>query len=362
MNKSGIAPLAGNITWKSDQIVNFKYTVKGQDGLNFIHRKDGFSDNGIENLFALYPDYTNEIKFTITNSLGYSRDSIIYISTPKLSIGMPDQSNIIVNAPTTINAKTNFLLLYIVKTLNSAFINDPTTQKPIIIDKFGKIRGFLDISGVLEMKPLPNGHFLYTSTNFNEIDLLGNVYHTITPPNACHHDFEILPNGNIIYTGEDQSINQTMQDKIYEIDYKNGTIVNTINLNNVFDPTRETLPTITKIDWLHNNSLCYDKTDNTLLLTARNQSLIAKIDMYSKKLSWMISDSSYWNSSLKSILLQPTGANFEYAYGEHSVRTSPNDHNKIIVFDNGNARSYTQPLTLAQSYSRLVEYTIDPTT
>jgi arylsulfate sulfotransferase len=253
--------------------------------------------------------------------------------------------------------------MYVVKTLNSAFLQDPITQKPIIIDKFGKIRGFLDITDVLEMKPLPNGHFLYyKSNNFNEIDLLGNVFHTITPPNPCHHDFEILPNGNIIYTGEDQSINQTMEDKIYEIDYQTGNIVNTINLFNVFDPARQTLPSTVDKDWLHNNSLCYDKTDNSLLLTARNQSLIAKIDMNSKKLFWMISDSSYWNTNLKPFLLKPIGSNFEFAYGEHSVRTSPYDHNKIIVFDNGNARSYTQPLTLAQSYSRLVEYTIDPIT
>jgi arylsulfate sulfotransferase len=38
----------------------------------------------------------------------------------------------------------------------------------------------------------------------------------------------------------------------------------------------------------------------------------------------------------------------------------PEDPNRILLFDNGNERSYDDPLLPVENYSRIVEYQIDP--
>ena len=367
MNPNGLTPLAGLINYKSDQPASFKYSIKGQDGEDYIHSIDSLKNNGTDALFGLYANYKNQITFTLTNIEGSSRDTTVFITTPKLSNNLPDPGNIIVNKVPTTNAKAQFFVLFPFKTVEWAFQSPDPGGYPLIIDKFGKIRGLLDISYVLDMKPLPNGHYLYCNNvgNFHEIDLLGNYYHSIPPPTNVHPDFDLLSNGNIIYTATNLSLRGTVEDIIYEIDYKTGAIKNTIDLFDLLDPYRKQLPGDPTgmsgvYDWFHNNSVFFDKRDNSLLVSGRSQSAVVKIDLATKKVKWILADSNYWEEPYKSLLLKPTGPNFSYSYGQHSAIASPNSSDQFIVFDNGNFRSYFTPLDPVNNYSRLVEYSVDP--
>jgi len=369
MNPNGLTPLAGLINYSSNQPVSFKYTIKGQDGEDYIHKIDSLKTSGTDALFGLYANYKNRINITLTNMEGSTFDTVINITTPKLAGYLPDVSNIIVNKMPTANAKAQFFVLFPFKTVDWAFQSPEPGGYPFIIDKFGKIRGFMDISYVLDMKMLPNGHYLYCNNigNFHEIDLLGNYYHSIPPPSDCHHDFDLLDNGNIIYTATNQKLRGTVEDIIYEIDYKTGAIKNTIDLFEILDPYRPQLPGDPTgmsgvYDWFHNNSIFVDKRDNSLLISGRSQSAVVKIDLSTKKVKWILSDSTYWNEPFKSLLLRPTGTNFSYTYGQHSAISSPNSSNQFMVFDNGNFRSYFTPLDPINNYSRLAEYTVDPIT
>lgn len=364
MNPNGLTPLAGLINYTSNQPASFKYTIKGQDGEDFSHKLDSLKTTGTDALFGLYANYKNQITVTLTNIEGSTFDTIINITSPKLPGNLPDISNIIVNKAPTANAKAGFFVVFPFKTVQWAFQSPEPGGYPFIIDKFGKIRGFMDISYVLDMKLLPNGHYLYCNNvgNFHEIDLLGNYYHSIHPPTNCHHDFDLLDNGNIIYTAENESLHGTIEDIIYEIDYKTGAIKNTIDLYTLLDPNRMQLPNTGDNDWFHNNSVFYDKRDNSLLVSGRSQSAVVKIDLASKSVKWILSDGTYWNEPYQSLLLKPTGSNFSYSYGQHSAIGSPNSFNQFMVFDNGNFRSYTNPLDPVNNYSRLAEYTVDPIT
>jgi arylsulfate sulfotransferase len=360
-----IAPLTRLLKYEADQEISFKYSVLGQDGEDFVKTSTGVTKLGEENVFGLYPDYANQIKCTITNTEGNSRDSIIVVKTVKLPDGVPEASDIKLNIATSKSAKTNFILSFPFKTLNGTFNGPAKTSFPVIIDKYGKIRGFLEIPFVQDMKLMPNGHYLLyrnDDDSFSEFDLMGKFYHGMKPEHTNHHDFELLPNGNIIYTGEDFNINATIEDKIYEVDYQSGRIINELNLYDLLDPSRQQLPFANDNDWLHMNSLAYDRSDNTVIFTARGQSLTAKVDMAKKKVVWMISDPTHWVAPWAAYLLKPSSTNFNYSYGLHSVRINPSNHNAMLVFDNGNARSYTNPMSLADSYSRMVEYTVNPAT
>lgn len=233
---------------------------------------------------------------------------------------------------------------------------------PIVLDNHGKVRWYMTVPFAMDMKPMRNGHFMayYYNYAFKEIDLFGKIYKEIVAENG-HHDFALLPNGNILYCGLDPSINNTDEDKIYEIDYRTGSVLKMINLYDILDPTRPQQPFIPNApgDWFHLNSLAYDALDNSIVITGRHQSAICKIDYATNQLRWIISDPANWKNPWSNYLLKPTNNNFEYAWGQHSVVLNPTDHNKMIVFDNGNARSYTNPMSAANSYSRLVEFTID---
>lgn len=365
LNPNNITPLAGILHVSADQPVKVEYSVKGQDGDDFIDRSSS-NDSGYVNMnvFGLYPNSNNVVKVFITNKEGSKTSQEVTIPTGTLPPEFPDSADIVVNKLDKANAKTGFILYFPSKTIGNRFNTPPNKFFPIVIDKFGKVRWYMTNPLVLDMKPMPNGHFLqyYYNNIFKEVDLMGNVYKEIYTPIVCHHDFLLLPNGNILFTGGDASVNQTEEDKIYELDYQTGVLVKAINLYAILDPTRKHLPLRVEPypgDWFHNNSLAYDSTDKSIIVSGRHQSTICKIDYTTNQLKWIISDPTNWILPYSNYLLQPEGNDFEYTWGQHSIVINPTDHNKLIVFDNGNARSYTNPATPINSYSRLAEFSIN---
>ncbi|MES2003283.1 MAG: aryl-sulfate sulfotransferase [Bacteroidota bacterium] len=362
LNPNKNTPLSGLLTATATEPVSISYSVKGQDGEDFtVQQPTTKLRNCRINLFGLYANSNNRVTVTITNAEGSMASKDLWVQTDPLPAAFPDSTDIVVNQVDTANGNTKFILYYPYRTIGSPFNSPGNMSYPIVIDRHGKVRWYMNNPFVLDMKPMPNGHFLqyYYGYLFREIDLMGNIYHEVTPPTNCHHDFQLLPNGNILYTGADLSVNGTDEDKIYEIDYQTGAIVKTFNLYTILDPQRPQQPFITSNDWFHNNSLTFDAQDNSIVLTGRSQSTICKIDYNSGQLKWMISSPDYWKAPLSNYLLQPVGPDFEYTWGQHCVVLNPADHNKLIVFDNGNGRSYTNPLTPPNSYSRIVEFSID---
>ena len=365
LNPGSLTPLAGLLSVSSSNPVSVAYTIKGMDGEDYIYQQTSMAKDNTLNVFGLYPNTINSVKVVITNKEGSMAYKYLSIATDALPAAFPPASDIVVNKLDTANAKTKFIVFYPYKTIGGQPFNSPGNMSyPIVLDRHGKVRWYLNTPFVLDMKPMPNGHFLlyYYNYIFREIDLMGNIYKEILPPVPCHHDFQLLPNGNIVYTGADPSINGTDEDKVYEINYQTGAVVKMINLYTVFDPARPQQPFIagSPNDWFHNNSLAYDASDNSLIVTGRHQSTICKIDYATNQIKWMISSPDYWNAPWSNYLLQPTGAGFEYTWGQHCVVINPNDHNKLMVFDNGNGRNYSNPLPPGNSYSRLVEFSVDP--
>jgi arylsulfate sulfotransferase len=352
-----------NIT--ASEAVSVSCTVPGTDpgeDITTTVTSDALGHASV-NVFGLYPNRNNAVQLIITNREGDQAYKTISIQTDPLPSYLPDSTDITA-AVTDNSAATRFILYYPYKTANAPFNSPGNNGYPVVLDRHGKVRWYMTNPFVLDMKPLANGHYLqyYYNYVFREVDLMGKIYNEFMPPFPCHHDFVILPNGNIVYTGTDQSVNQTQEDKIYEIEPTKGTLVRTINLYTLLDPSRPQQPFIATApdDWLHNNSLAYDAADNSLIFTGRHQSTICKIDYNSGQIRWIISSPDYWKASLAGYLLQPAGSDFEYTWGQHSAVINPADHNSIMVFDNGNGRSYTTPLAPQQSYSRMVEFHVDP--
>ena len=147
-------------------------------------------------------------------------------------------------------------------------------------------------------------------------------------------------------------------DFIYEIDASSGKITNTMDLKYILQRTRLILGLP---NWLHANSITYDKSDGTIILSSNNQSTVAKIKWPTGEIKWLLADPIAYDPRFEKYLLQPIGDNFEYSYNQHDVNILPDYDNNpdtidISLFDNGIARVN---IDKTNKYSRLVHYRIN---
>lgn len=77
---------------------------------------------------------------------------------------------------------------------------------------------------------------------------------------------------------------------LIEIDRKSREVIKEENFKEILDFSRETV--IDKIyvnhslDWLHLNSVVYDKKSNCIIASSRNQSMVVKFDEDTSEIKW----------------------------------------------------------------------------
>lgn len=221
-----------------------------------------------------------------------------------------------------------------------------------------------------------------------------------------------MPNGHVLlraakyrYHRPDGQVVQTVRDIILEVD-RSGNVIDEWDLNTILDPTRDDL--IKNLDlgavcmnvdldaqgqsvgseplapfgdaagvgtgrnWAHVNSVAYDPTDDSIIISARHQGVM-KIGR-DKQVKWILAPSAGWKNGLEKKVLKPVDANgkaikctptgdcegdFDFTYAQHAAWPRASENGTIVVFDNGQVRHYEQPALPEMNYSRMVEYKID---
>jgi len=186
----------------------------------------------------------------------------------------------------------------------------PTTDlvQAMFLDRDGSPIWYYDVGPgayPYTVKPLPNGHILFSITQVNvptilrEVDLAGNTIREMDAnslaakvqaagfdfvPTEYHHDLLPLPNGHVIVlTNFTKPFNNlpgfsgttnVIGDGIIDLD-ENWNPVWAWNTFDYLDVNRHPfgLP-----DWTHGNALLYSPGDGNIVFSMRNQSLILKID------------------------------------------------------------------------------------
>lgn len=200
-----------------------------------------------------------------------------------------------------------------------------------------------------------------------DTDRMGKIYNLYYSPYGDHHDIASMPNGNLLVTG---CHGQTVADLIYEVDIKTGEIIHTLDLKTVLQRTRfASIP-----DWCHNNSVAYDESDGTIILSSNEQCTVAKLTWPEGEIKWLLSDPVDYMPRLQPYLLTPVGNDFEYSYNQHHATILPDydqdpDTIDILLFDNGRTRFdrdkelqraiAAQETVAPENYSRLVHYRIN---
>ena len=129
-------------------------------------------------------------------------------------------------------------------------------------------------------------------------------------------------------------------------------------------------------NWVHVNSVDYDPTDDSIIISSRHQSALIKIGR-DKKVKWIMGSPEGWKKPFADKVLKPVDSKgnpikcegskceggFDWTWTQHTGWRVDSKSDKNIftlsVFDNGDARGMEQPPLPDMKYSRAVIYKIN---
>ena len=309
-----------------------------------------------------------------------------------------------------------------------------------IIDTAGDLRWYLKADSIFNINSIEWGGTMMGfrqnadgaltwgyGQRYVKYDLMGRkVFNRMLPEgyDDFSHSLDPMQNGNYLirvsdadYARPDGKRVRTIRDVIIEV-APNGEVVDEWNLNNILDPYRsdviktldqgavclnidvnkqgvtmsaDELAELDKSDkfgdilgtgagrnWAHVNSVDYDPTDDSIIISSRHQSAIIKIGR-DKKVKWIIGSHQGWKAGLKEKLLTPVDKNgkrikcdefcnvceqnFDWTWTQHTAwridsKSKPGTV-YLTVFDNGDGRGMEQPALPSEKYTRLVVYKVD---
>lgn len=307
-----------------------------------------------------------------------------------------------------------------------AFAWDGTPQI-FVTDTQGEIRWYLDPSihdakqydmagYLMGLHQVDGGKLIFgQGQSYYKMDLLGRLsFKRPLPGNFIDfsHEIQQMPNGHQLmrvakkdYLTPEGKLVNTIRDHIIEVD-ADGTLVHVWDLNTILDPYRDV--TLSALDmgavclnvnlkdagkqmtkaelasapygdipgvgpgrnWAHVNSIDYDASDDSIIISSRHQSAVIKIGR-DNQVKWILSDPRGWSEDYQDKLLTPIGADgqpltcfkgkcqgeFDWSWTQHTAYLTPKG--TLSVFDNGDGRHNRQPMFAKDKYSRAVEYRID---
>ena len=380
LNPHGISPLTALIAVNSEK--QFRASIKVLGDIPMEQSFDTYAKSFEIPVVGLYPDRTNEVVVTLTFEGGAVTDTV-KITTAKLPDYFP---RIEINKLDRSKMEAGMHLCDIHYAKNGTY-----DSRPMIFDDRGEVRWYLDLSLfgdiIWPIQRLSDGALLVAGRNeIHEYDMLGNALKktAIDEKYRIHHDIVELPDGNLLMAvlkgGEYIQLNgervESLNDFIILYNRKESKIEKEWDLAKHLDVSRAIINKLTLSDWLHMNGLAYDPSDNSILVSGKNQGL-AKIS-WEDELKWIMSPKKDWGLSGRNedgfdtnpFLLtgvdsegKPYSKNvqdgyespsdFDFPWGQHAPEVLPNGN--VILFDNGYMRNFEPKV----NYSRAVEYEVN---
>ncbi|BBF24042.1 aryl-sulfate sulfotransferase [Sutterella megalosphaeroides] len=307
-----------------------------------------------------------------------------------------------------------------------------------IIDTTGEIRWYMDPATIYDFNDIykagimmgfrqnKDGAFTWGyGQRYVKYDLMGReIWNHRLPDgyNDFSHAMDPMQNGNYLvrvassdYKRPDGKHVRTVRDVIIEVD-ENGVVVDEWRLFDILDPYRDVVlkvldqgavclnidaskagqtlsaEELAKQDasdhfgdivgsgagrnWVHVNSVDYDPTDDSIIISSRHQSALIKIGR-DKEVKWIMGSPEGWKAEFKDKILTPIDKDgnpikcegskceggFDWTWTQHTGWRIDSKSDKNIfylsVFDNGDARGMEQPALPEMKYSRAVIYKID---
>jgi hypothetical protein len=150
-----------------------------------------------------------------------------------------------------------------------------------------------------------------------------------------------------------------------EVNSSDGTVLNTFNMANIIsaamiaggdDPSQFVFPAPT--DWFHNNGVAYNRADDSLIVSSRENFLIC-IDYQTKAIKWILGDPTkkwYQFPSLRRFALTLAPGSLP-PIGQHAPSVTFDQG--VMVFDNGQESQFQNPPGAHRDYASPRKYSLD---
>jgi len=239
---------------------------------------------------------------------------------------------------------------------------------PAIIDTDGALRwvgtiGFLSLSATF----FDNAAYLAAGPQLYRIDLDGTPSfigdYSSVGVSYFHHNIDPGKSG-LILEASTPSYNETL---VMEVDAFSGRVLKTWNPANIIsaamraggdDPSQFVYPSPN--DWFHNNSVAYNRADDSLIMSSRENFLIC-VDYNTGAIKWILGDpTKKWHRfpSLRRYALTLTPGS-RPPIGQHAISITYDQN--ILVLDNGQNSTFQNPRGEQRGYSSPRKYKLDLT-
>ena len=313
-------------------------------------------------VFALYDGYTNQVTLNFTFKDGSSRSLTTSITTADYA----DPTGIYQH-PTIVRQRTPGSALGF-----DFFFMKSGVGSPIIVDTDGAVRwavpGVSDsVSTAFQSDQFVTGDA--SAAIVHRIRLDGTATQSaLTAPSITffHHNIDYGNTGLLAEVNTQTNGVQNMLSNIIEITDL-GSVLNQWDLGAIIGSYMQSMGDDAGafvrpgVDWFHSNATTYDPSDDTLIVSSR-ENFVVKLDYHTGEIIWIFGDpSKYWYTfpslRAKALSLAPRGL---YPIGQHAVSLTTDGH--LLLFNDG-LGSQNQPAGApageTRTYSAVSAYSID---
>lgn len=351
--KFQITPKAGSVT----------RPVSGTYPIQYLQKRGYFnSQTGaiLLPVFGLYSNYSNTVNLTYTFTDNSTQPATVMVSTPAYSNPCG------YTTPTVLQPRTNSTTLsYDYMLVKNHACGDTT---PVVLDTDGQVR-WIGTVGPPENPALLFQNSVYVGLNsiLYRVELDGTFValrdYASDGVTFFHHNADIGKRGILL----EADTAAWVESVDLEVDGL-GNILKTWNLADIItaamtaggdDATQFVQPA--PGDWFHNNSVTYKRSDDSLIVSSRENFVIA-LDYTTGAIKWILGDTTkHWHQfpSLSNYALA-LGPNTLPPIGEHGLSITHDDN--LLLFDNGRASLTQSPVGMDRGYSAPRKYQINTQT
>ncbi len=375
LNPYGTAPLSAVAIFETEEPTKISLEVKGKTAETTIKTSNSsYKTKHHLSILGLYANKNNTVTITAETKDGMKATKVVSIQTKALPKDFTKLD--VTKANTTKMEQTDSSLTFVV----------PSTKWVYGVDSAGEVRYYSTKYNSHVFKELKNGHLLYLTKYENnddtyslllETDYVGKIYRAYkmksdaesetsgsSQKSAIHHDAIELPSGNLLLTINDET--KYMEDTMIEINRNTGEVVKEIDLKNILPAKFYKSFSARgdgKIDWFHQNAVVYDTSDDSIIISGRNQDTIMKLDYETGQIKWILSDDEGWPVNYQKYLLKSVDNDMKFPAGQHAPIVLPDQDNNdetvdILLYDNNVVVSRGDTRE-SKKYSQAIQYRIN---
>jgi hypothetical protein len=312
-------------------------------------------------VYGLYAGYANIVRLTYRFQDGSSKQAATSITTATFN-----DEGCGYNNPTKLQPRTNSTQLSYDYFFDRSACGD---FSPIILDSDGALRWVSPLAtmGALNAASTFSDNAVYVTEGKQlvRIELDGTVLvvadYTSIGVRNFHHNIDPGKTGLLL----EPDTTSYLESTILEVDSNDGHVLKTFSMAQIIkgamiaggdDPNQFIFPTPN--DWFHNNGAAYNRADNSLVVSSRENFLIC-VDYDTMAIKWILGDpTKKWHqfASLRKFAITVAPGSLP-PIGQHAPSITFDQG--LMVFDNGQMSQFQDPPGEQRTYASPRKYSLD---